>query len=267
MTNFMQSDVNLIKTVLLKHPRQAFISDQKIDDEWQPLNYLSRPDLEEAILEYNAFVELIKSHGAEVHFLAGDENTQIDSLYVRGALLVSDKGVILAKMGKPERRTEPSAMKQKLIELGIPILGQIGGNAKVEGGDVAWLGYAIDEMVVVPLPHFKGPTDAFHLMSIFSPISNKAAVVYSPLMPVIFRVLLLKRGSQLIEVPDEEYDSLGCNVLAIAPGKCIMAKGNPITRQRIIAAGYEVYEYDGNEISLKGCGGPTCLTRPLFREK
>jgi len=288
----MQTDVGLIKTILLKHPQQAFISNEKLDAEWKSLNYLSRPDFEKANQEYDEFVKLIESYGVEIHFLTENDNTQIDSLYVRDALLVSNKGVILANMGKAERQTEPLAMKEKLESLGIPVLGQITGEGQVEGGDVAWidertlaiargyrtndegarqlkalLGDAIDEMVIVQLPHFKGPSDVFHLMSIYSPIAEKAAVVYSPLMPVSFRELLLEKGIKLIEVPDEEYESMGCNVLAVAPGKCIMVKGSPITKQRIIDAGYEVHEYCGEEISLKGCGGPTCLTRPLWREK
>jgi N-dimethylarginine dimethylaminohydrolase len=103
-------------------------------------------------------------------------------------------------------------------------------------------------------------------MSIFSPISKDTAVVYSPLMSIRFRNELLSRGYQLIEVPDEEFDSMGCNVLAIAPKVCIMVKGNPKTKNSLLKAGCKVYEYDGQNISVKGGGGPTCLTRPIWRE-
>ena len=51
----------------------------------------------------------------------------------------------------------------------------------------------------------------------------------------------------------------------MAPRKCIMIKGNPITKDRLEAEGVEVHTYDGSEISIKGSGGPTCLTRPFFR--
>ncbi len=102
-------------------------------------------------------------------------------------------------------------------------------------------------------------------MSIFSPVDQDLAVTYSPLMPIRFRNYLLEKGFNLVEVPESEFDSLGCNVLALAPRKCLMAKSNPITEARLLQAGCEVLTYSGNEISVKGGGGPTCLTRPLFR--
>ena len=103
-------------------------------------------------------------------------------------------------------------------------------------------------------------------MSVLSPVDKDLAVVYSPLMPIPFRQLLLERGFDLVEVPDEEFESMGCNVLATAPRKCLMVSGNPITQARLQAAGCEVAVYKGQDISVKGGGGPTCLTRPLYRE-
>ena len=86
-------------------------------------------------------------------------------------------------------------------------------------------------------------------------------------MPIVFRNYLLGRGYELVEVPDEEFDSMGCNVLALAPRICLMVDGNPKTRAALEKAGCKVYVYQGNEISVKGGGGPTCLTRPLQRFK
>jgi N-dimethylarginine dimethylaminohydrolase len=123
------------------------------------------------------------------------------------------------------------------------------------------------EVITVPLPHYKGPSDVFHLMSILSPVDKDLAVVFSPLMPIPFRELLLQRGVKLVEVPDEEFDSMGCNVLAMGPRNCLMVAGNPVTKARLLAAGCQVTEYKGSEISVKGGGGPTCLTRPLIREE
>ena len=123
----------------------------------------------------------------------------------------------------------------------------------------------MDEIVTVPLPHWRGPGDVFHLMSVISPLALDLALVYSPLLPVPFREALLDRGIDLVEVPDEEFDSMGCNVLAVAPSVAVAMEGNPETRRRMEAAGVEVHTYVGSEISAKGCGGPTCLTRPLER--
>ena len=104
-----------------------------------------------------------------------------------------------------------------------------------------------------------------HLMSLISPVDHDMAVVYSPLLPVPFREWLLDRGIHLVEVPDEEFDSMGTNVLALAPRRCLMLAGNPRTRAALERAGADVIEYEGTEISVKGAGGPTCLTRPLER--
>jgi len=115
------------------------------------------------------------------------------------------------------------------------------------------------------LPHFRGPNDVLHLMSMISPVDHDLALVYSPLMPVPFRNWLLELGMTLVEVPESEYDSLGCNVLALAPRRCVLVEGNPETRRALERAGAEVIEIEGSEICLKGSGGPTCLTRPLVR--
>lgn len=121
------------------------------------------------------------------------------------------------------------------------------------------------EVRVVPLPHYRGPADVFHLMSILSPVAGDLAVAYSPLMPVPFREWLLDRGLRLVEVPDSEFESMGPNVLAVGPRRVVMVSGNPVTQARLESEGVEVWTYDGSEISLKGGGGPTCLTRPLAR--
>ena len=58
---------------------------------------------------------------------------------------------------------------------------------------------------------------------------------------------------------------MGCNVLAVAPRVCVMLEGNPVTRQRLEDAGAQLHTYRGEEISVPGSGGPTCLTRPVLR--
>jgi N-dimethylarginine dimethylaminohydrolase len=285
----MQSDSGRLARVLMKHARDAYVGREAIDAQWRGLRYLGPPDYEEACRESDALAELLDDLGVEVLW-ASSEDKGMDSIYVRDASVLADRGAILCSMGKEARRAEPGALKREYERLGVPVVGSIGGDGRLEGGDITWLGPrtlaagrgyrtndegirqlaqllgdAVDEIVTVPLPHWRGPSDVFHLMSVISPLALDLALVYSPLLPVPFREALLDRGIDLVEVPDEEFDSMGCNVLAVAPSVVVAMEGNPETRRRMEAAGVEVHAYAGAEISAKGCGGPTCLTRPLER--
>lgn len=285
-----QTEVGALEWVMVKDPRAAFHSDQHIEQEWRALGYTARPDMVAAGQEWDAFVGLLESLGGEITLLPGHESVGLDSLYTRDASVVCDRGAILCRMGKAARRKEPMAQQGAFENLGIPILGRIEGDGCLEGGDVVWLdertiavgwGYRtnasgiaqltelldglVDEVIVAHLPHGQGPNDVFHLMSALSPVDEQLAVVYSPMLSVPFREVLLRRGMDLVEVPDEEFPTLGCNVLAVGPKRCLMLAGNPVTRARLETKGVEVHVFDGHDICLKGSGGPTCLTRPLRR--
>lgn len=292
--NFMKttchSEFGKLKSIFIKPAISAFINDQKINAEWKDLNFLSKPDFEKAKLEYVQFENLLQKNGTDVLHFDEDHSVSMDSIYCRDAAIATDHGIIICNMGKPARNGEPEAQRKIFEKQNFKILGTIQSPGTVEGGDVAWLDektlavgltYRTNEngiqqlknllnpfgieIIVVPLPHYKGPSDVFHLMSILSPVDKNLAVVYSPLMPINFRNDLLNRGFELVEVPESEFDSMGCNVLAISPRTCIMVKGNPVTKLLLEKAGCQVFEYDGNEISVKGGGGPTCLTRPVWR--
>jgi len=284
------SEYGVLESVFIKKVHDAFLDDYTVDANWKDLNYLGKPDLDKAISEYDSFIKLLENQKTTIHYLPADYNVSMDSMYCRDATISTDGGMILCNMGKEQRKSEVAASEKAFKEAGIKIAGKITAPGTIEGGDVAWLdentlavahGYRTNdegfdqlktiletmgvELIQVDLPHYKGTSDVFHLMSIFSPIDKNLAVVYSPLMPVRFRNELIKRGYELVEVPEEEFESMGCNVLAIAPRKCVMVKGNPITQQRLEAAGCQVFAYEGTEISVKGGGGPTCLTRPILR--
>ena len=279
-----------LESVFIAPVSGAFESRAKISSEWKSLNYLSEPDLEEATQEYRAFEELLARWVPNIHYFPSGEGLSLDAVYSRDASIATDAGIILCNMGKAARQKEPEMQARLFQKEGIPILGKIEAPGTLEGGDVAWLdqhtlavgrSYRTNaegiqqlktllaplgvQVVVAELPHFRGPSDVFHLMSILSPLDKDLALVYSPLMPISFREGLIKRGYTLVEVPESEFDSLGCNVLAVAPRICIMAKGNPLTEAALKKAGCQVHTYKGTEISLKGGGGPTCLTRPLKR--
>lgn len=283
----LESEVGPLRRVMLRHARDAFESPDAVRSQWRSLNYLAEPDFDEACREYDAFAGLLEELCVTVAWMEGGE-LGLDSMYVRDAAVVSNHGAVLGAMGKGARSDEPTAQGRAYEELGVDVTGRIEAPGTVEGGDVTWLaegtlavgrGYRTNDdgiaqlerlmphvdVVRVPLPHFRGPEDVFHLMSIVSPLDEGLLLVYSPLMPVPFREYLLAGGHRLVEVPEAEFDSQGCNVLAVAPGVVVALEGNPETRRRMEAAGVEVHTYRGAEISLKGCGGPTCLTRPLER--
>ncbi|MBI2679416.1 MAG: amidinotransferase [Candidatus Solibacter usitatus] len=286
-----QSMISPVRRMLVKHPKDAFIGPGNLAAQWKDLNYLDCPDYEEAVREYEYFVSLLFKTIPQIEYLPTRADTGLDSIYAHDPVIVTARGAILCNMGKPQRRNEPAAAAAYLDLAGVPVLGKITDPGTLEGGDVVWIdertlavgqGYRtnaegirqlreltrdlVDELIAVPLIHWSGPADVLHLMSMLSPIDRDLALVYSRLLPVPFRQWLLERGIRLVEVPDEEYDSMACNVLAVAPRKCIMIAGNPVTRKRLREAGAEVAEFAGEEICRKGAGGPTCLTRPIWRE-
>jgi N-dimethylarginine dimethylaminohydrolase len=285
-----QSEVGRLARVLMKHPAQAFISQASIAAQWRALNFVAAPDLLQACREFDALVGILEDLDVSVDLLGEDARTGLDSIYVRDASLPTDAGIVLCRMGKALRSGEPGAQHDALSCKAWPILGSIGGTGRLEGGDACWLdqttllvgeGYRTNaegilqlrtllgpsvEVVAVPLPHWNGTDDVMHLMSLISPLTLRHVLVYSRLLPVPFRRWLLDRGLSLIEVPDEEFESMGGNVLSVGEGVVLALSGNPRTRHAIERHGITVAVYEGGEISLKGAGGPTCLSRPLSRE-
>ncbi|MBA2302278.1 MAG: amidinotransferase [Acidobacteria bacterium] len=286
----VQSMIAPLQRVLLKHARSAYRDPSTVAGGWRPLGYAGPPAIEEAVRQYDAFVELISREVAAIEFLDVDACTSLDSIYAYDPVIVTEGGAILCRMGKPLRGSEPEITGAYLEAAGIPTLGRIEPPGTLEAGDVVWLdrrtvavgrGYRtndegisqlrqllaphIDELIVVPLPHWNGPAACLHLMSLISLVDTDLAVTYSRALPVFMREWLLGHGYSLLDVEDAEHRTLACNVLALAPRRCMMVAGNPVTRRLLEQAGATVIEYDGSEISLKGTGGPTCLTRPLLR--
>lgn len=291
MKNTHHSEYGKIKSIYIKPVSEGFVSQELISNQWEALNYLGQPNFKDALKEYELFEELIKSTEAKVTYFTENSSVTMDSIYCRDASISTDHGIILCNMGKDGRLNEPNAAQTIYKKVNEKILGRIESPGTIEGGDVAWIDsktlaigrtyrtnddginqmkallapYGV-EIITADLPHYKGKSDVFHLMSILSPVDKDLAVVYSPLMPISFRELLLDRNYKLVEVPEEEFESMGCNVLATGPRECLMVDGNPITKSRLESAGATVTTYKGNEISVKGGGGPTCLTRPMIRE-
>src|SRR2546429_3251769 len=281
-----QSMVVPLRTVLVKRPEQAFAVIDPVA--W---HYTGRPDVKIAQQEHDALVALLRQGGAEVVYHDEPQPDHADAIFAFDPALVTDHGVIILSMGKSQRRGEEAAMARRFEQLGVPILYTLNGDARAEGGDLLWidhdtlavgLGFRTNaeglrqlrevlsgigvKVIPVELPYYTGPEACLHLLSLISIVDDKTAVVHPPLLSVPFWQELMRRGFGLIEVPDAEFATMGPNVLALAPGKCLMLAGNPITKRRLEDAGCEVVTYTGNELSLKAEGGPTCLTRPILRD-
>ena len=287
---FCSSMYKSLKRVIVKHPNEAFLNQQHLANEWQAYNYIKEPNFQEAVHEYERFIEVLKKYVPQIDYLPVSAEVGMDSLYAHDPVKFTAQGAIILNSGKKLRQAEAAVYKEFLEDKEIPIVGELTGDAVSDGGDLVWLddrtlvvgrGYRtndeairqlkeltsdlVDEFIVVQLPHDQGKEECLHLMSFISMVDKDLAVVHSRLMPVFFRQLLIERGIQLIEVSEEEYYTLGCNVLALAPRVCMIVSGNENTKQQLIDAGATVYEYKGEEISVKGTGGPTCLTSPVIR--
>lgn len=274
-----------LRRVMVRQPGLA-----ASDHDWSDLAYLHPVDHQRSLEEHAAFVDLLIAHGTDVVIVPPDEPGYLDAVFCYDPSLMTNSGAILLRPGKPQRVDEVAFHARTYAELGIPILGEIVAPGTVEGGDTLWLddytlavgrGYrtnraGIDQLqqllaplgvtvVAYDLAHYHGPGECLHLMSFISPVDDKLAVVYLPMMPVQLVEDLQEREWQFIEVPDEEFEPMACNVLALGPRNVVTMAGNPITREHMEAAGCTVQLYPGDEISYNRAGGPTCLSRPLWR--
>jgi N-dimethylarginine dimethylaminohydrolase len=254
---------------------------------WREVDWRAAPDVAAAQAEHEALCALLEDAGAEVIVSEHDPGNP-DAIYTYDPTLVGAEGAVLLLPGKPQRRGEVEATVPALERAGVPVAGRITSPATVEGGDTVWLdeatllvglGYrtnaaALEELraafpgvEVIPfdLPHWNGAGEVMHLMSFISPLDRDLALVYPRIAPTRLMILLAERGISVVEVPDEEFETMGSNVLALGPRRALALEGNEETRRRMERAGVDVRVYRGDEISRKGDGGPTCLTRPLHR--
>ena len=256
-------------------------------ESWRRYGWRAVPDVARAQAEHEAFATLLEEAGAEVVVSEHDPGNP-DAIYTYDPTLVGQDGAVLLLPGKEGRRREPEATVAVLERVGVPVVGRVELPATVEGGDTLWLdettllvgiGYrtnpaAIDalgdafpgvEVIAFDLPHWNGADEVMHLMTFISPLDRNLALVYPRIAPTRLMWLLAERGIEVVEVPDEEFESMAPNVLALGPRRALALEGNPETRRRMERAGVDVVTYRGDEISRKGDGGPTCLTRPLLR--
>ena len=285
MENFgVSSSIANLKRVAVRTPTR--------DADYAAAHWLGAPDeldLDALERDHKIFIELLRELGCTVEVLP-EAPGLADAIFVYDPAFMTPSGVIQLQGAKEARVKEPSLLTGDLNGLGIPTVGVLTGGATADGGDMFWLdnktvalgrtyrtnaegekqlraifGAEGIDVKTFHMPHALGPEYCLHLMSVISPVREDLAVVYPKEAPVTLLQEIAERGIKTVEVPDEEYLSLACNVLAIKPGLVVMPDGNPITAGKLRDAGVEVHTYPSSVIN-RGEGGPTCLTRPLWRE-
>ena len=282
-----QGMVGRLRRVVMRRPGEAMaVADPA---SW---HYASAIDLVEARHAHDTFADALRAWDVEVLYHDEPLPDHSDSVFVFDPVLVTDQGTLVLSMGKERRRGEEEPLARTLQECGVPVYGRLEGAARAEGGDTLWLDHdtlavgrgfrtnaegvrqlrgLLDPLGVTvldyDLPYFTGPEACLHLLSLLSPVDVDLAVAYPPLMPTAFWAELRRRGIRLLEVPEEEFlHTQATNILTVAPRKCIMLAGSPVTQQQLVEAGCEVVTFPGEPLSFKAEGGPTCLTRPVLRD-
>lgn len=287
----LNSNVKTLKSAILKHPKDAFKSQKFIDDHWESLNFISKPKYDKAILQYENLIKILNDNNVDIHYLPSDDQTYLDSIYTHDPMFMTQQGAIFGNMGKELRKYETLMMEEYFIKNNLPILGKIKDKGSLEGGDVIWvdkstvavgLTYRTNaeginqlenilskigvNLIKVDLPHWDGPNNVLHLMSLISPLQEKLFLIYEKLIPVGFLNFLKAKNIKFLNIDESEYDTLACNVLPLSENKCLIVSGNDKTRSVIDRSGIETIEFEASEICYKGSGGPTCITRPILRK-
>jgi len=248
--------------------------------------FLHEVDLAAAQRQHDAFCEVLTDLGVRVHQLDAETESP-DLTYTFDPALVTDRGMIGLRSGKPTRQVETAPLLEWAAGHDVPVLGTLGEGETADGGDTFWLrpdvfcigrslrtnraGAArLTELVggevhVFDVPYGNGPAECLHLLSVISPIADDLAVVFLPQLPAGLYELLGERCVALVPVPEEEIVSQGCNILAVRPGVVVMVEGNPVTQRALLDRGCEVHTFPGTEVCVNGSGGPTCITRPILR--
>ena len=277
-----QTMTRTLRRVLVRPPERAGFA------AWRDYGWRAEPDVAKLAAEHDAFCTALGAGGADVIVAETELPGDPDSIYVFDPAIVSEEGAVVLRPGKDGRLVEADAIAADFERAGVPVAARLQAPATVDGGDTMWLldhtllvgrGYRTNDegiqalqtalpnvdVLAFDLPHLHGSDVVLHLLSLLSPLDDDLVVAYLPLLPVRLVQLLRELEIEIVEVPDAEFETMGPNVLALAPRAALALEGNDETRRRLERAGIDVSIYRGDEISRKGDGGPTCLTRPLLR--
>jgi dimethylargininase len=271
-----------LRRVLVRPPRADELAG------WRDFGWRTAPDPEALAAEHAELCALLAGTGAEIVAATEAVPGDPDAIYAYDPLLLGPEGAILLRIGKPGRLAESEALAAAVSAAGVPIAGRMEAPATADGGDMFWLdertllvgrGYRTNDpgidtirrllpdvdVLSFDLPHLRGRSEVLHLMSLLSPLDGDLVVAYTSLLPVRLVELFERRDMEIVGVPDGEFETMGPNILALAPRVCLALERNRETRRRLERAGVTVLTYEGAELS-KGDGGPTCLTLPLLRD-
>jgi len=259
-------------------------SQKALDDAgWGPMS------AREINRQFKSYVKLLENRGISVDLAEAASNP--DAIYAYDNCMVTPKGAILFRSKKPNRQMEIYQCRNDLQRIGIPILAELDQPDQIDGGDVFWLDRetlavglswrtntdAVESLsaimnsmnvrtIAFDIPNVGGPDVCMHLMSLISPLRADLAIVAEELAPVRLIQELDRRNIDIIPCPLSEFDSLGCNVLALGNSEVISLAGNWQCAQQMRDAGLVVHEFHGPDLCLAGNGGPTCLTRVITRD-
>jgi N-dimethylarginine dimethylaminohydrolase len=279
-----------LERVLVAAPAAAGWRDSERAALWRALGHQRPPDAEAAAEQHAALREELSLAGAAVDTLPGSRELTLDAVYVHDASFPTDLGMVVLRMGKPERAAEPAHHDAFFRVVGFPVLGAIAEPGTVEGGDLVWLdrttllagrGHRTNadgisqlqallapagvDVVAVPLPWGAGPGTCLHLMSLLSVLDETTLLVDREWLAVVTLEEMSRRGLRLVDIDRRERATLACNVLALGGRRLLALAENARTNARLAAAGYDVRTFAGRDLAIAGGGGPTCLTRPLRR--
>lgn len=289
MAHGSQEMSGTLRRVLMRRPGQSLASADPA--RW---HYGPTFDGERALAQYKAFADLVAASGTEILWLEDEGDGLADAMFTHDPSLMTEHGAIILRMGKPLRMNEPDLHEAAYRAAGIPILGRITAPGAIEGGDCVWVDEktlaigrgvrsnqaGIEQLAAMlspfgiavlgyDLPLWQGEEACLHLMSVISPLKRNLALVHAPLLPAAFYFLLKEKGIDLVVAPEAEFadsSGLNLNVLPTAPGEVIMIDGFPGTRAAMEAAGCRVSTFAADALCIACEGGPTCLTRPVFRD-
>ena len=284
--------VGRLERVLVCSPRTAGWNRPEYTAGWRDLGFHHAPDFEQSQGQHDALCHALDTAGAEVIELLPAGDLSLDAVYTHDASLPTDFGLIVMRPGKPNRVSEGPHHGAFCLRLAIPVLDRIVAPGTTEAGDIVWLdpktllighGYRTNaegirqmsdllapkgvEVLSAPLPYDQGPSACLHLMSLISLLDGHTALIDLPWLAVETVELLKSRGFKFIEIDPSERDTLACNVLALGNKRLLALEENLKTNARLRQAGFDLRTFPASELCINGSGGPTCLTRPLLRQR